>query len=70
MSSPSVPKPSSATNGVLSLAKTSSSFANIRNGPGTQYTDIGDLFNNSIVTQYPDSNRSGWVWIEQPGTAG
>lgn len=70
MSSPSVPKPSSAVNGVLSLAKTSSSFANIRNGPGTQYTDIGDLFNNSIVTQYPESIRSGWIWIEQPGTAG
>jgi len=70
MSSPSVPKPASAKDGVLSTAKTTSSFANIRSGPGTQYADIGDLFNNSIVTQYPQSNTSGWVWIEQPGSAG
>jgi murein DD-endopeptidase MepM/ murein hydrolase activator NlpD len=70
MSSPSVPKPASAKDGVLSIAKTTSSFANIRSGPGTQYADIGDLFNNSAVTQYPQSNMGGWVWIEQPGSAG
>ncbi len=63
---PPVPKPANAGIGKASLALTVSAFANVRSGPGTNYQDIGDLNNNTIVTQFPDSRTpDGWVWTEQ-----
>src|SRR5690242_21683483 len=68
---PSVPKPASAGTGISALAKTSSSFVNLRNGPGTNYADIGDVRFNSTVVYYPASRTSdGWVWLEQSGIGG
>jgi murein DD-endopeptidase MepM/ murein hydrolase activator NlpD/uncharacterized protein YraI len=61
-----VPKPSNAGTGQVSIITTANVFANIRNGPGTQYRDIGDLYNNTLVVYFPNTLRpDGWVWVEQ-----
>lgn len=65
-----VPKPTSAGQGQLALARTQAPYINLRNGPGTNYRDIGDIRNNTVLVHYPASRtREGWVWIEQ-GTVG
>ena len=70
MSLSPVSKPASAGEGKTALVKVASTYVNIRTGPGTDYTDIGDLMNSTYVIYYPDSNTNGWVWIEQNGSAG
>lgn len=66
-----VPKPPSAGAAQTAIANTRQAFVNIRNGPGTQYRDIGDLRNFTLVAHYPASRTSdGWVWIEQYGVGG
>lgn len=72
MSSPAaVPRPANAGSGVNAIAVTSSAFINIRTGPGTQYQDIGDLRDNSLVVYYPKSRTAdNWYWIEQRGQGG
>jgi murein DD-endopeptidase MepM/ murein hydrolase activator NlpD len=72
MSSPAaVPKPSNAGSGQISIATTAGAFVNVRSGPGTQYRDIGDIRNNSLVVHFPATQRAdGWVWVEQRGVAG
>jgi len=67
----SVPKPSNAGAPEVAIAKTNGSYVNLRTGPGTEYTDIGDVINNTLVTYYPNSrSTNGWVWISQYGGAG
>jgi murein DD-endopeptidase MepM/ murein hydrolase activator NlpD len=62
---PPVPKPPNAGAGQSAIANTVSAFANVRNGPGTQYRDIGDLMKNTLTTYYPGSRTTdGWVWID------
>ncbi|MCU0514577.1 MAG: peptidoglycan DD-metalloendopeptidase family protein [Anaerolineae bacterium] len=72
MSSPAaVPRPANAGSGVNAIAVTNSAFINIRNGPGTQYRDIGDLRDNSLVVYYPRSRTpDNWFWMEQRGLGG
>jgi murein DD-endopeptidase MepM/ murein hydrolase activator NlpD len=70
MSPAPVPKPANAGPGNAAVADTKSTFANVRNGPGTTYTDIGDIRDKTLVRYYPASNQSGWVWVEQFTTAG
>jgi murein DD-endopeptidase MepM/ murein hydrolase activator NlpD len=71
MSSPqAVGKPTNAGSGQVAIANTTGAYINVRNGPGTQYRDIGDLRENTLVLQYPSSLREGWVWIEQRGMNG
>lgn len=72
MSSPTaIPKPTNAGAAQIAIADTRSSFANIRNGPGEQYADIGDLRDNSLCQYYPATRTSaGWVWVEITGVAG
>ncbi len=71
MSSTSVPKPSTAGEGQLAIARTTSGYANVRNGPTTTHDVIGSLMNNTQTTYYPGSRTSnGWVWVEQYGMAG
>ncbi len=71
MSLDPVPKPQPAGNGKLSIAKTTVGWANLREGPGTGYADIGDVLNNTHVVYYPNTKTdSGWVWVEQYGSAG
>lgn len=65
-----VPKPPSAGAGQTAIANTRAGYANVRTGPGTQYTDIGDIVNGTQVTYYPQSNSSDWVWVEQSNVAG
>jgi murein DD-endopeptidase MepM/ murein hydrolase activator NlpD len=70
-SPPAVPKPASPGASKTALIITRSAYVNIRNGPGTQYLDIGDILNNSVVTYYPSTQTSdGWVWLEQRNLAG
>ena len=70
MSLTPVPKPSNAGEGKPAIAKTSANYVNLRTGPGTNYDDIGDILNNTIVLYYPESQTSsGWVWLEQYGSA-
>lgn len=65
-----VAKPSSAGKGQLAISRTASAYINLRNGPGTNYRDVGDIRNNTIIAYYPASLTSdGWLWIEQ-GTVG
>jgi murein DD-endopeptidase MepM/ murein hydrolase activator NlpD len=66
---PAVPKPSNAGQGQSAIANTRAAYVNIRNGPGTNYKDIGDIYNNTIAVYYPATRRDGWVWVEQ-GSAG
>lgn len=72
MSSPqSVQKPSNAGSGQLAIANTKSAFVNVRSGPGTQYADIGDIRNNTLLVWFPPTRRTdGWVWAEQRGVSG
>lgn len=66
-----VPKPSNAGAGQTALAKTQATFVNLRTGPGTNYQDIGDIRNNTVLVYYPASKRpDGWVWVEQFNAAG
>jgi murein DD-endopeptidase MepM/ murein hydrolase activator NlpD len=66
-----VPKPATAGSGRTAVADTKSTFINVRNGPGTDYDDIGDVFDNSTVVYYPASaTTSGWIWLEQGSMAG
>jgi murein DD-endopeptidase MepM/ murein hydrolase activator NlpD len=66
-----VPKPPSAGAGQTALAKTSGAYVNLRSGPGTNYQDIGDIFNNTVLVYYPASRTSsGWVWVEQFSASG
>lgn len=68
---PPVPKPATAGKGQSALARTKSPFINLRNGPGTNYRDIGDIRNNTILVYYQASKtQDGWIWIEQGGVAG
>lgn len=70
MSLSPVPKPTSSGEGKLAVAKVTAGFVNIRTGPSTEYTDIGDIQNMTQVTYYPDSETNGWIWVEQYSTAG
>ena len=72
MSSPAaVPKPASAGSGITAIANTVSAFVNIRSGPGTQYQDIGDLRDNTLLVYFPPTRTSdNWYWIEQRGVSG
>lgn len=66
-----VPRPATAGSPQTAIANTTSAFVNIRNGPGTNFRDIGDLRNLTLVAHFPGSRTSsGWVWIEQFGTGG
>jgi len=67
---PAVPKPPTAGQGQSAIANTRSAYVNIRNGPGTNYKDIGDLYNNTIAIHYPATRRDGWEWVEQTPTFG
>lgn len=66
-----VPKPPSPGTGQTALAKTTGAYVNLRNGPGTNYRDIGDIRNNTVLVYYPATRTgSGWVWVEQFGVGG
>lgn len=66
-----VPKPTNAGPGQAALARTTGAFVNIRNGPGTNYRDIGDIRNNTVLVYFQPTRRSdGWIWIEQSGAGG
>jgi murein DD-endopeptidase MepM/ murein hydrolase activator NlpD len=66
-----VPKPTTAGAGRSAIARTKSPYINLRNGPGTNYRDIGDIRNNTVLVYYQASTTSsGWVWIEQGTVAG
>jgi murein DD-endopeptidase MepM/ murein hydrolase activator NlpD len=66
-----VPKPATAGTGQSALARTQAAYVNLRNGPGTNYRDIGDIRNNTVLIYYAGSRTGdGWVWIEQSGVGG
>lgn len=66
-----IPKPADAGSGQTAIANTKLAFVNVRTGPGTNYRDIGDLRDNSLVTYYPRSKTSDdWYYIEYRGLGG
>lgn len=66
-----VAKPANAGNGQVAILTTNNVFVNVRNGPGAEFRDIGDVRNNTLVVQYPATQRpTGWVWIEQRSVSG
>lgn len=66
-----VPKPTDAGAGQTALVSTKLSYVNLRSGPGTQYRDIGDLRDYSLVVYYPGSRTSGdWYYLEYRGVSG
>ncbi|MDK3160571.1 M23 family metallopeptidase [Anaerolineae bacterium CFX9] len=65
-----VPKPTTAGAPQTAIANTRQAYVNIRNGPGTQYRDIGDLRNFTLCAWFPASRTGEWVWVEQMGTGG
>lgn len=68
---PPVPKPASPGPAQTAIITTRAAYVNVRTGPGTQYQDIGDIYNNTIVVYYPNTRTaSGWVWTEQGQQAG
>ncbi len=63
---PAVPKPAAPGPTQTALANTRAAYVNVRNGPGTNYRDIGDIYKNTVVVYYPNTRTSdGWVWTEQ-----
>lgn len=66
-----VPLPDDAGSGQNALIDTKLAFANIRSGPGTNYDDIGDLRDYSLVVYYPGSKSNGnWFFIRYRGVEG
>ena len=66
-----VPKPTNAGAGQTAIANTRAAYVNVRTGPGTNYLDIGDIYDNSIVVYYPQTRTAqDWVWVERGTTAG
>jgi murein DD-endopeptidase MepM/ murein hydrolase activator NlpD len=71
MSPAPVPKPPSAGQGKTAIARTRAAYVNIRTGPSTQYSIIGNIRNNTLAVYYPASRTgNGWVWAEQYNSAG
>ena len=67
----SVPKPAAPGAPVVAIANTRAAFSNIRQGPGINYQDVGDLLDNALIIYYPGTKTSGnWVWIEKAGVRG
>lgn len=62
--------PSSLGQGQVALADARSAWVNLRTGPGTNYTDIGDVSDNTLVQWYPDTRQGDWVFLEQYGRQG
>ncbi|MEL7434221.1 MAG: SH3 domain-containing protein, partial [Chloroflexota bacterium] len=66
-----VPKPADAGNAQNAIANTKLAFVNVRTGPGTNYRDIGDLRDNSLVAYYPGSKTDdNWYYMEFRGLSG
>ncbi len=53
MSLSPVPKPTSAGVGKTALVSVAATYVNVRTGPGTDYTDIGDLRDSTYAIYYP-----------------
>jgi murein DD-endopeptidase MepM/ murein hydrolase activator NlpD len=68
---PAVPKPNNPGQPQMAIVNTNLAYANIRNGPGTNYRDVADLRNLTLAAYYPNTNsQNGWVWVEQSGIGG
>ncbi|MBZ0303522.1 MAG: peptidoglycan DD-metalloendopeptidase family protein [Anaerolineae bacterium] len=68
---PAVPKPASPGSSQTVIANTRAAYVNVRNGPSTDYRDIGDIYDNTVIAYYPNTRTdSGWVWAEQGQLAG
>lgn len=68
---PAVPKPANPGPAQSVIANTRAAYMNIRNGPGTEYRDLGDIYDNSVIVYYPNTRTgTGWVWAEQGQLAG
>lgn len=66
-----VAKPATAGTGKNAISQTKSAWVNVRSGPGTQYNDIGDLYDNTLVVYYAATRTStNWAWVEFQGTKG
>ncbi|MCA0452978.1 MAG: peptidoglycan DD-metalloendopeptidase family protein [Chloroflexi bacterium] len=66
-----VAKPSTAGKGQLALSRTPAPYINLRNGPGTNYRDVGDIRNNTVIVYYPASRIANeWIWVEQGTVSG
>ncbi|MEM6284662.1 MAG: peptidoglycan DD-metalloendopeptidase family protein [Chloroflexota bacterium] len=62
--------PSNTGEGNTALANTRGAWVNLRTGPGTNYDDIGDIRNNTLVLYYPSTQQGDWLYLEQYGLAG
>lgn len=62
--------PSNKGTGKVALADTRTAWVNLRTGPGTNYTDIGDIRDNTLVQYYPATQQGDWVYLEQYGLVG
>lgn len=72
MSLAPVPKPASAGVARTAIVTMAYAYVNLRSGPGTNYTDIGDIRDKTLLVYYPNTKQGaeGWVWIEQRNTQG
>jgi hypothetical protein len=64
-----VPKPENAGAGTKVTVLIRGQYKNLRSGPGTNYTDDGDINNGEALTIFyatarPDSTGGKWAWIE------
>jgi murein DD-endopeptidase MepM/ murein hydrolase activator NlpD len=67
----SVARPSNAGTGITAIANVRNAYVNVRNGPGIQYSDIGDIRNNTLVVYYPNAKTSdNWYYVEARGLSG
>ncbi|HYO89630.1 MAG TPA: peptidoglycan DD-metalloendopeptidase family protein [Candidatus Limnocylindrales bacterium] len=68
---PAVPKPNNPGQPQMAIVNTNLAYANIRNGPGTNYLDVADMRNLTLAAYYPKAvSQNGWVWVEQSGIGG
>ena len=71
MNTIAVPRPTNAGSGQLVIVNTRLAFVNVRSGPGTQFSDIGDIRDFSLAIVYPATRTSdNWVWVEMQGVRG
>lgn len=66
-----VTKPANAGAGQTAIVSTRAAYVNVRNGPGTDFQDIGDIYDHSVLVYYPQTRTDrDWIWVERGSLVG
>lgn len=64
-------KPANAGQGQNAILKVDGAFVNVRSGPDITFSDIGDIYSNTVVKYYPTTRTAkNWYYVEAGTSAG